>query len=79
MPTEQVSGLHIRRHDAFGPPARHGVDNAVQNLLPQIGHAYFIRIGKRQRHTQGNGVGVLAADAVLYSGVTARTRQNGQQ
>ena len=76
---EQFARVGVRGHDPFGPPLRHGIHDTVQNLLPQIGHADFVGVGKGQRHAQGDGVGVFTAGAVLDSGVTARTGQDGQQ
>ena len=76
---QNVASGAIRRHDPLCPPAFMGIDNAIENLLPKVGHAHFVEIGKGQGHAQANFIGLLANSAFLYTGIAAGSGQNGQK
>ena len=74
---------HLRRVTAggknpLGQHAVHGVEQTVQNFLPEVRHGHFVQIGKSQSTMQTGRSGISLDRPLLDTKVTAGTRQKRQ-
>jgi len=73
--------LHVRPGgvDALGADVRAGVQDGVEDLQAQVGHAHLVGVRKGQGDAQAAGGAVLVRGVGLAAGVAARLFDEGQE
>ena len=77
--TQHGGGLTAGGEHPLRPPGGPGVDQAVNNFLPQIGHAHFVHVRKGQGHAQARRCRVFVHGAFFNAQIAAGFGQQGEQ
>ncbi|OPY06515.1 MAG: hypothetical protein A4E67_01433 [Syntrophaceae bacterium PtaB.Bin038] len=81
QPARPQPGFHVRPGgvDALGADVRVGVQDGVEDLQAQVGHAHLVGVGKGQGNAKAAGGAVLDRGVGLAAGVSAGLLDEGQK